>query len=626
MKTIIILFFFCLSFCSCLHKDEKSLGYKSFADSLLLVWSDAMLEWQVHDVTNPERDGAIFCHGCNKIHGRCMDAVYPFLYMADKTGERKYLDAAIAVMKWSENVSAEDGSWTVIPDPESWKGITVFGAISLAEALHYHGHLLPAELKRQWDERLRQAGEYIYNNFTLTFTNINYGISAIYAMHLIGNYLYCPKYIEKSKELRMGIEECFTQTDLLLYGEGKPYDKVSAKGLRFIDLGYNVEETLNALVLYAIDSEDKELQDWVIRSLQTHLEFMLPDGGWDNSWGTRQYKWTYWGSRTTEGCFASYGLLSMEEPAFAAATFLNTLLLKKCTSNKYGLLCGGMHYDSHGIIPCVHHTFTHAKALVTLLNRGVDFKQIYDNGSLPRLKSNGIKKIPEISTWLISEGDWRATVSSYDAIYAKGVQQATGGSLALLYHNKAGLLMSASMAEYKMVEVNNQQPNPGGTDFALTPRIEVIELNGVFSNLYDLRADVTVSEKSGLVVVDVKNSLKDKTYNSPVSGEILSQVQYVFSADSFQYVITQVDGASQAADLELILPIVCSSFEKCTQLTPHEIVIYKNAAVVRIISEHTLSVKCDVNQRFFNMVPGVEALPVYVAFSGKSAKVTIAVE
>ena len=61
-----------------------------------------------------------------------MDAVYPFLHMAKVTGEGKYLEAGISVFEWSKNVSHDDGSWTVISDPKSWKGITVFGAIALA--------------------------------------------------------------------------------------------------------------------------------------------------------------------------------------------------------------------------------------------------------------------------------------------------------------------------------------------------------------------------------------------------------------------------------------------------------------------------------------------------------------
>jgi len=37
-----------------------------------------------------------------------MDAVYPFMYMADKTGEKKYMNAAIEVMEWSKNVTRPD--------------------------------------------------------------------------------------------------------------------------------------------------------------------------------------------------------------------------------------------------------------------------------------------------------------------------------------------------------------------------------------------------------------------------------------------------------------------------------------------------------------------------------------
>ena len=42
--------------------------------------------------------------------------------------------------------------------------------------------------------------------------------------------------------------------------------------------------------------------DQTVAALRTHMEFMLPDGAWDNSWGTRNYKWSWWGSRTSDGC------------------------------------------------------------------------------------------------------------------------------------------------------------------------------------------------------------------------------------------------------------------------------------------------------------------------------------
>ena len=434
--------------------------------ALLKDWCDGMIRVQINDPANPEMDGALGCPACNIIHGRCMDAVYPFFYMADDTGDKQYLEAGVKVMEWADNVSCPDGSWTVIPDPGSWKGITVFGAIALAEALHHHGHLLDEDRKEHWYNRLSRAGDYLYENFNMTFTNINYGFTAVYALNLLGRVLENRAYIDRSRELAKQVKVFFTDPNTLLFGEGKPSDNKSPRGLNFVDLGYNVEESLNGVVMYALHERDEEMLALLTRSLESHLEFMLPDGAWDNSWGTRQAKWSYWGSRTTDGCQVAFGMMADRNPAFGTAAIKNTQLLKRCTSD--GLLHGGPHYVSHGVKPCVHHTFAHAKALATILDAGLMFPEINTLNPLPRSVSDGVREFPEIATCLFAKNPWRGTVTAYDAVYRKHVQQASGGSLAVLYHDKVGTLFAASMAKYMLVEANNQQPNPG-EDFALTP-------------------------------------------------------------------------------------------------------------------------------------------------------------
>ena len=128
---------------ACTNHPEHSLEFKSLISNLLKDWCNGMIKVQINNPSNLEEHGALGCPSCSHIHGRCMDAVYPFLYMADKTGDKKYTEAAKLVMTWAENnVSQENGAWTVIKNPKSWKGITIFGAIALAEALHYHGHAL----------------------------------------------------------------------------------------------------------------------------------------------------------------------------------------------------------------------------------------------------------------------------------------------------------------------------------------------------------------------------------------------------------------------------------------------------------------------------------------------------
>jgi hypothetical protein len=458
-------------------------AYQELVYSLLKDWCDAMLKLQINKPENAEVHGALDCPACNKIHGRCMDAVYPFMYMAEKTGDTKYMNAAIDVMEWSKNVTRPDGSWTVIPNPKSWRGISVFGAIALGEALHYHGHILPADIKEKWMDRLSRVGDYLYKNFDMTFTNINYGFTVVYALNLLGRILENETYMTRSRTLAKEIKNWFTTPHHLLFGEAKPSDKKSDKGLLGVDLGYNVEESLNGVVQYALIEKDEELLQLLTKVLEGHLNFMLPDGGWDNSWGTRQYKWSYWGSRTTDGCQIAFGMMADRNPAFGTAAYLSTELLSRCTSD--GLIHGGLHYKTHGVKPCVHHTFAHAKPLTTLLHEHERTARISKTVAVPMVKADGIQHFPEIDVWLAAKGDFRATISSYDFIYKEKSQQGTGGSICVLYNMKVGPIFTASMAKYLLVEKNNQQPNPGKKEVVLTPRIEMFEDGKWFTNIYD---------------------------------------------------------------------------------------------------------------------------------------------
>ena len=205
--------------------------FDALVKNLLSDWCDGMLKHQINDPDNPQRHGALDCPACNMIHGRCSDAVYPFLHMAHVTGEEKYLNAGVNVFEWSKNVTQPDGSWTNDIDPQSWRGTTIFGAIALAEALHYHGSLLDDERVASWKNRLHQAaGGYLYRDFTsLDFTNLNYGLTAVYGFNLFGRVLGDQKYLDRSEELAKGVKDYFTQPNKLIFGEGKPHDNRSAR-------------------------------------------------------------------------------------------------------------------------------------------------------------------------------------------------------------------------------------------------------------------------------------------------------------------------------------------------------------------------------------------------------------
>lgn len=598
--------------------DVHSEEYYNLCYELLKDWCDGMIKVQTIAPDDLSIHGSLDCPSCDHIHGRCMDAVYPFMYMADKTGDKKYMDAAILVMGWAENnVSQEDGSWTVIPNPKSWRGISVFGAIALAEALKYHGQILDEATHKQWTERLGRVAEYLFNNFTISFTNINYGATAVYGLNLIGRVLNNNKYLQKSHQLAEGAKAYFTENESLLFGEIKPTsDKLSAKGLRGVDLGYNVEESLNSLAMYALLEKDEELLTILSKSLDSHLQFMLPDGAWDNSWGTRQYKWSYWGSRTCDGSQPAYAMMAKYNGAFATAAIKNTELLQYCTDK--GLLHGGPHFVSHGVKPCVHHTFAHAKPLAALLDHWDKLPQLTTQKALPRATADGINYFKDLDVALFARGPWRGTVSAYDAEYhyKYDFRQATGAALSMLYHKKVGTLLAASMAVYKLVEVNNQQA-ASGEDIALTPRIETYKDKVWYTNLYDLTASFdTKDNKSKL---DISAHVKLKNEDRQIVQDSASDFQLDYTCNNQEVTIIASTEQELSLSTSFVLPLVSKHSEEVKQLADNKITIAKPEGLVTVQANVPLKVKEMTQTRTFNQVPGLEALPI-VAFFDKNTK------
>lgn len=592
-------------------KNTMSAKTTLFLQALTKEWCDGMLAQQINAPNDAARHGALWCPSCKMIHGRCIDAVYPFLYMHQLTGEQKYLDAGINVFEWSKNVSHADGSFTVMADPTTWKGISVFGATSLAETIKHHGHLVSPEILQRWKNRLAQVGEYIYKNFDMTFTNINYGYSTVYTLLLIGEVLHNELYIQRSEALAAEMKNWLTAPHKLIFGEGKPSDKKSEKGLNAVDLGYNVEETLNAAVLYAVEKKDAELIQLFKKSLEGHLAFMLPDGGWDNSWGTRQYKWSYWGSRTTEGCQPAYTALAHLNSAFGRAAYQNIKLLQQCTSA--GLLHGGPHYAVHGVKPCVHHTFTHAKALVGILNVNTNLDLLNTQAVLPREKSYKPKYFPEIDVWLMSQDGWKATVSGYDFVYKQHAQQVTGGALGMLYHEKAGVILSGSMAKYMLVEIYNQQ-KLNEHDYALTPRVECVKDGVWYTNLYDLTAKLHEEKAS----IKAQVQLVDENQKPMLNNHKGYELQYKVSSKN-SFTITAKNLAQIDDQTVLTVPIISNNQEKIIKVNDKKIVIKKDNCQLEITSNAAFRLADNFPQRVFNLVPGFEALPLSVSVDKNDA-------
>ena len=119
--------------------------------------------------------------------------------------------------------------------------------------------------------------------------------------------------------------------------------------------------------------------------------------------------------------------------------------------------------------------------------------------AIPRDEPYSLKSFPEIATHLAAIGPWRATVTDYDFEYIERVQSggggasggghASGGALSLLYHQQLGPILTASMTEYQMIEISNQQVHLDKPHMPLTPRIELADKQ-TYTSLSDFEATI----------------------------------------------------------------------------------------------------------------------------------------
>lgn len=583
--------------------------------TLLKSWCDGLIAHQIVGMRDPAFYGGLLCPACTLIHGRCADAVYPLLNMAHSTGDEKYLHAAKLVHEWSEmQVSRPDGSWINDVTLSQWQGITVFHCIALAEALAHHGAVLDAATRSSWTARLAAAAKFLDSFISIKTGNINYPATATLAFVLCGQVLGEPRYVDRGRKLAQRVMDQFTP-DGLLFGEGHPIDGISPKGCRPVDLGYNVEESLPSLALYSLLTGDKPIEQQVVSALKTHMEFQLPDGAWDNSWGTRNYKWSWWGSRTSDGCHPGFFLMAEHDPRFREVAWRNLELMAACTHE--GLLYGGPDYKVHGDLPCIHHTFTHAKALASVLDRG-SFRAQAQRTAIPRDESYGLKSFPAIGTHLAAIGQWRTTVTEYDWDYQEHPQagngfggHVSGGALSVLYHMKVGAILSASMTHYEMIEISNQQQERVTPHMPLTPRIECTA-GDTYSSLNDYGASVSATRSSEGVVFNAHGRLMSNTGRPREGNGLEYEMRWTIGELDVELRARVIGEPPESASLQFILPLIARRSERVEQASPNKVRIFKAKGAVVISVDPANRFEPIPTERTFNLVPGFEAVPLIV--------------
>lgn len=481
---------------------------KAEAGSLMTTWADAFLGYQIKGTGSVHLDGSFICPACKAIHGRTIDDVWPLVWLWDRTGEQKYLDAAIDAVNWGKaNQQKEEGSYT--NDPGSgWVGITIFTQTAIGKTLTHFGDKLPDSFRKTLEELYAAQTEYIkiWINIPDLGVNVNYRAAYPLAMEIAARYYHNDAYHREAAKQAARVVG-YIGKDGILYGEADPLDAVTPRGFHGVDMGYNIEESLPVLLEYAELAEDKKMMAKLTASAAAHLDFFLPDGAIDDSFGSRAYKWSYWGSRTSDGCLAMLSVLARNGYPEALGIAEKVLkLYRQCTGGD-GLLSGGYSFIESGEPACIHHTFCHLKSLPDWIDADFSCLAGKPAARIFGWKSFGIKYYPTCGVHLIGTDQWRATVNESDSYFHDDNGKSTGGgSLTLLYHKELGPVTSASMPKYTLVErMNMQTLSKGRSVRCLTPRIQ----QNNYLSVYDDKAEISVKSKGRKVLAKAEGVLTD---------------------------------------------------------------------------------------------------------------------
>ena len=540
---------------------------KQRAFDLMKRWCDRLLEFEIHS-DSPDVDGGLICPACHVIHGRIADLVYPLTTLWAKAGDEKYLTAAKRLVDFTErNLRRPDGSYRNDLG-NNWKGITAFSALALGDTLLEFGGKLPAELREKWTAIFERLSDFSLRYFDTISPNINYFAGASAELALANKLLGKPEYHDKANHWEKYCRKRFDESGLF-YVEIHGTDYISERGCRGIDMGYNLEESIPLLLRHAVLTGDAEKLEFYKKRTLDHFEFLLPDGAIDNSFGTRHNKWTYWGSRTSDGLLEGLALV-LDEPVFARAADRVLTLWESCT---HGDLLSLPMAAEAGEPTCLHHSFCHAKALAALVNSPLTPADT-DAAILPSESQRGVKAFQNGNLLTISVGGWRATFSAIDIACYRGSDN-SGGSMTLLWHEKTGPICASTMETYVPSEpLNMQYLRSSDSSPCMTPHLVV---NG----------KSTILDKSARLVYD-KNKIR-------ASGDGWS-VDYSFTPDSVGLTV-------KAADAQLILPVICSRNTAAR---------FENNCLTagKVVVEADKPIAADISKRTFNQVGGFEYIPV----------------
>ena len=573
----------------------------------LKILADGLLGYMTEDFADGSLNGGILCPACHTMHGRIADAAYPLTLLTSLTGEEKYAEAAKKFVVWSEeNCVMPDGGYRN-DAANGWEGVTAFSCIGYEKCLIYCRAALDDDFENILTSAVKRQLSMLDGLMEKLKPVVNYraGTSLAYALgyRLFGN----ERYLRISEKWEKSCREFVTESGLLR-GEGTPCSYVSPRSFVPVDIAYNAEETLPSLICACREVGDSESLAFWIKCAETHAEFMLPDGAWDGGFGSRRYKWSYYGSRTADG-IQTARCTGSESPILAEASHRNALLIESLIHR--GLVTGGAMFREAGEPTCLHHTFCRMKSFADVLTSG-DFSS---PAALPSDGFCGEKRYPEIGVYRVGRGNMRVSLACNDVEYAG---DCVGNSLALAWHKRIGAVFSATMPDYRLIEPQNMQlSRKHDLRQSGTLRLETTVGGTPLDSVRDKNARLFLKssdEKCAAFVSEGHFCGRGET------SEYRFRIEYGIRADSITV------KASVDCDCRLILPIIASYDDKVCIRSGTDIYVERGGVTVSVESESGVFLSGGANNRIFSPVGGFLYAQMYAEIrKGKETEVKVIV-